>query len=192
MDRLWEYKLIPGKDSSIHTQLVTSVCPYYAIIRRLVESFAKADFDKNSFFSYLPLPHGCVNVNSVSRTLLQKLRQHKWFLHCFPQQFEMYELRNEIFWRGESFGHINMYLKEPEKQLNYSFPWISANIHYSKVSLSPEFMMVSVKYWLCSYWQVTRMCNLKSEIFLVGKCGNRKERPFNYASSLTSLFQIMQ
>lgn len=95
MDRLWEYKLIPGKDSSIHSQLVTFVCPYCAIIRRLVESFAKADFDKNSFFSYLTLPHGCVNVNSVSKILLQKLRQHEWFYIAF-HKFEMYELRSEI------------------------------------------------------------------------------------------------
>lgn len=57
--------------------------PYCAVIRRLVESFAKADFDKNTFFSYLPLPHGCVNVNSVSKTLLRKLRQHKWFYIAF-------------------------------------------------------------------------------------------------------------
>jgi len=63
MDRLWEYKLIPGKGSSLPPQLATSVCTYCAIIRKFLERFAKADFDKNSFFSYLPSAHVHANVS---------------------------------------------------------------------------------------------------------------------------------
>lgn len=83
MDRLWENKLIPGKGSSIPPQLATSVCPCCAIIRKFLETFAKAAFDENSLFSYLPLPHVHVNVNSVSKILLWQLRQHKWFYIAF-------------------------------------------------------------------------------------------------------------
>lgn len=70
MDCLWENKLIPGKGNSLPSQLATSVCPYNAIVRKFLESFAKADFDKNLFFSCVPLPHVCVNVDSVSKSLL--------------------------------------------------------------------------------------------------------------------------
>lgn len=81
MDHLWENKLIPGKGSSLPSQLAPAVCPCCAIIRKFIESFARVDSD--SFFSSLPLPHVHVSVNNVSKILLWQLRQHLWFYFAF-------------------------------------------------------------------------------------------------------------
>lgn len=96
MDLLWENKLIPGKSSSVSSSHVclTILCNHQ--IEPLLVSFAKADFDQNSFFLLLAFTSCPCKWKQCKKSIIRALKTTQMLLHCLQQQSEMYQLENEI------------------------------------------------------------------------------------------------